>query len=42
MDSQYFYVDDEVPGAQIAGTPDNHLMNFDTNPSICADANVVS
>jgi prepilin-type N-terminal cleavage/methylation domain-containing protein len=42
MDSPYFYVDDEVPGAEIGGNPDNHLMNFDTNPSICADANVVS
>jgi prepilin-type N-terminal cleavage/methylation domain-containing protein len=47
MDSQYFWVDDEVPGAQIMGPsglkqPDQNVMNFDTNPSICADPNVVS
>ena len=46
MDSPYFYVNNEVPGAQIMTSlglkPDQNVMNFDTNPSICADPNVVS
>jgi general secretion pathway protein G len=37
MDKTNFYVSSEVPGAT-----DTSLMNFETNPAICADPNVVS